>query len=73
MYFIYNNQYSFCNNKNYKNKTPIINENERCLIVKNIKSVDECFIVDDLDKVKLAEKFGFDAIFIGCDWKGNER
>lgn len=57
----------------YKNKTPIINENERAEIVRNIKAVDQCEIVVTLDKEKALEQFHFDAIFIGDDWKGNER
>jgi len=57
----------------YKNKTPVINETERCEIVRNIKAVDNCEIVSTLDKEAALEKFGFDAIFIGDDWKGNPR
>lgn len=57
----------------YKNKTPIINENERVYIVANIKAVDKAIIVDTLDKEFLLKKIGFDAIFIGDDWKGNPR
>ncbi len=57
----------------YKNKTPVINENDRRCIVENIKCVDKCIIVDTLDKVKIQKKIGFDAIFIGDDWKGNSR
>jgi len=57
----------------YKHKTPVINEAERSEIVANIKAVDECVIVDTLDKVELMKELGFDAIFIGDDWKGNPR
>ena len=59
--------------KEYKNKIPVINETERREIVANIKAVDECVIVDTLDKVELMKKLGFDAIFIGNDWRGNPR
>ena len=59
--------------KEYKNKTAVIGEQDRAEIVRNLKSVDECIIVDTLDKVKLWEKYKFDAVFIGDDWKGNER
>ena len=59
--------------KGYKNKTPIIDESERQIIVSNMKSVDECHVVDTLDKIDALEKYGFDAIFIGDDWKGNPR
>jgi glycerol-3-phosphate cytidylyltransferase len=57
----------------YKHKSPVINEEERAEIVRNIKCVDECYIVTTLDKKDAHEKFHFDAIFIGDDWKGNSR
>ncbi len=57
----------------YKKKVPVINEQDRRAIVSNIKAVDQCIIVDTLDKAKIWEKYHFDAIFIGDDWKGNER
>ena len=57
----------------YKNKTPVIAENERAEIVRNIKAVDECVITTTLDKLKALELYHFDAIFIGDDWKGNPR
>lgn len=57
----------------YKNKTPIINENDRATIVGSIKGVDEVLITDTLDKEKILEKVKYDAIFIGDDWKGNDR
>lgn len=57
----------------YKNKIPVICENDRAEIIRNIKSVDQCEIVDTLDKVYLYHKYNFDAVFIGDDWKGNER
>ncbi len=59
--------------QNYKNKTTVINEHDRALIVSNLKAVDRCEIVDTLDKVELYRKYGFEAVFIGDDWKGNER
>lgn len=57
----------------YKHKTPVINEIERAEIVRNIKAVDRCEITHTLDKTKAHERFRFDAIFIGDDWKGNSR
>ena len=59
--------------ENYKNKKPIIEENERKTIVENIKAVDQCILVSTLDKTEIHKKIPFDAIFIGDDWKGNER
>ena len=57
----------------YKHKKPVINETERAEIVSNIKAVDECVISDTLDKEIAFERYHFDAIFIGDDWKGNPR
>lgn len=57
----------------YKNKKPVIAEQERSEIVRNIKAVDECVITSTLDKLCALEAFHFDAIFIGDDWKGNPR
>lgn len=57
----------------YKHKTPVINQDDRRLIVANIKAVDECIIAHTLDKIEIWNKLHFDAIFIGDDWKGNVR
>lgn len=57
----------------YKHKIPIIDEKERVEIVRNLKAVDHCEIVETLDKVELYKKYKFDAVFIGDDWKGSER
>jgi glycerol-3-phosphate cytidylyltransferase len=57
----------------YKHKTPVINEIERAEIVRNIKAVDRCEITHTLDKKDAYERFHFDVIFIGDDWKGNSR
>lgn len=59
--------------KEYKNKTPVISENERLQIVDSIKGVDKAIIVNTLDKRETYETEHFDVIFIGSDWKGNER
>ena len=57
----------------YKKKHTVINEQERALIVSNIKAVDEVIIVDSLDKKTILKQKHFDAVFIGDDWKGSER
>ncbi len=59
--------------KTYKGKETVIGQEDRAEIIRNLKSVDECVIVDTLDKVEQYKKYGFDAVFIGDDWKGNER
>ena len=57
----------------YKNKTPVICEKDRAEIIRSIRAVNQCEIVDTLDKVSLFHIFHFDAVFIGDDWKGNDR
>lgn len=59
--------------KKYKNKTPVICEENRRLIVDNIKSVDKAIIAKTLDKYDMLKRFNFDVIFIGDDWKGSSR
>lgn len=57
----------------YKQKRPVINENERAEIIKALRYVDEVVICDTLKKTEMWNKVHFDAIFIGDDWKGNAR
>ncbi len=59
--------------ESYKQKRPVIGQEERRLIVANIKAVDECVIATTLDKTEIWNELHFDAIFIGDDWKGNPR
>lgn len=55
----------------YKGKRPIIPYSERVEIVKAIKYVDEVVSQENRDKISAFEKYGFDAMFVGSDWKGN--
>lgn len=64
---------SDCLVREYKGKSPVIRENERAEIVRNLRAVERCEIVETLDKVVLFKRFHFDAVFIGDDWKGSER
>ncbi len=57
----------------YKNKTPIINEHERVEIIKELRCVDDVMLCQSLKKTLIWDSIHFDAIFIGDDWKGNER
>jgi glycerol-3-phosphate cytidylyltransferase len=59
--------------REYKHKTPVINQGDRQKIVSNIKAVDECIFAYTLDKLEMWKQIGFNAIFIGDDWKGNPR
>lgn len=55
-----------------KNKTPIIPFADRCEIVGAVKYVDK--VVPQFDKNKMAawEKYHFNKMFVGSDWKGTE-
>ena len=57
----------------YKNKKPIIHELERKEILQAIRYVDNVVICQTLDKMEMHKWIHFDAIFIGNDWKGNDR
>ncbi len=57
----------------YKQKKTVIPEKDRAEIIFNLKNVARVEIVDTLDNVALYRKFHFNAVFIGDDWKGNER
>ena len=57
----------------YKNKTPVINETNRAEIVKELRCVDDVIVCNTLKKTAIWEQIHFDAIFIGDDWKGNDR
>lgn len=59
--------------KTYKNKAPLIEENQRLEIVKSICHVDEVHLMDTLDKSSAWNKFGFNAVFIGSDYKNSGR
>lgn len=59
--------------ENEKNKKPVIPYEERKQIVEAIKYVDQ--VVPQTDKNKLAawEKYHFNKMFVGSDWKGTEQ
>ena len=54
-----------------KKKTPIIPFEERTAIVEAIKYVDEVVPQIDKDKLRAWEKYHFNKMFVGSDWKGN--
>ncbi len=53
-----------------KNKIPIIPFQDRCEIVSAIKYVDKVVPQDNKDKFSAWEKYGFNKMFVGSDWKG---
>lgn len=57
----------------YKSKYPVVGTEDRMSIVGAIRYVDKVVPSDSLDKVSAWEKYKFDVVFIGDDWKGTER
>ena len=53
-----------------KNKTPIIPYNERAEIVAALKYVDQVVPQSDKNKRGAWEKYHFNKMFVGSDWKG---
>lgn len=56
----------------YKNKKPIIPFEERKAIVESIKYVDKVVPQVNRDKIAAYEKYQFDVMFVGDDWKGSD-
>lgn len=56
-----------------KNKTPIIPFSERCAIVEAIKYVDKVVPQPDKNKFGAWEKYHFNKMFVGSDWKGTQQ
>lgn len=53
-----------------KNKTPIIPFEQRCAIVEAVRYVDKVVVQPDKNKFAAWEKYHFDKMFVGSDWKG---
>ena len=56
-----------------KNKRPVIPYEERAEIISSLKYVDRVVPQDDLDKVKAWEKYDYNVLFSGDDWKTSAR
>lgn len=55
-----------------KKKYPIICEEDRMSIVKELRCVDKVVFQEDMDKLKAVKKYHADAVFVGSDWKGTD-
>lgn len=70
---------AICNDdyvRNVKHKEPVYDENDRMRIIGALKCVDKVVLInpeETEDKMLCLEKFGFDVLFSGDDWKGTER
>lgn len=56
-----------------KGKTPVISFEERCAIVSAIKYVDEVVPQIDKNKLRAWERYHFDKMFVGSDWKNTQQ
>lgn len=57
--------------KQYKNKTPVIPQEERIEIIESLKYVDQVVLVTTRDKLDAYNKYKFNRIFVGDDWKNH--
>ena len=60
----------------FKKKEPVFPEKDRVRILKSLKVVDDAFLVDietTNNKLLALDKFHFNVLFSGDDWKGTER
>jgi glycerol-3-phosphate cytidylyltransferase len=55
----------------YKGKYPITSLEDRMAIVRAIKYVDRVVVQETMDKVAAWEKYRYDVIFHGDDWKNS--
>ena len=55
-----------------KNKTPIISYTDRAEIVASVKYVDKVVPQENKNKFEAWEKYGFNRMFVGSDWKGTD-
>lgn len=56
-----------------KGKVPIIPFSERVDIVSSLRCVDRVVAQDSMDKWAAWEKWHFDKMFVGDDWKGTDK
>ena len=62
--------------RDIKNKEPVISENDRVRMLNALKCVDRAELVDFVvtdNKMLAQDRFKFDVLFSGDDWKGSER
>ena len=57
----------------YKHKRAVIPFEERIQIIEAIKYVDQAVPQETMDKMAAWERYHFDVMFVGDDWKGTEK
>ena len=55
-----------------KKKYPIICEEDRMAIVRELRCVDQVVPQEDMNKLAAVKKYHADAVFVGSDWKGTD-
>ncbi len=53
-------------------KYPIICEEDRMAIIRELRCVDEVVVQEDMNKLAAVKKYNADAVFVGSDWKGTD-
>jgi glycerol-3-phosphate cytidylyltransferase len=56
-----------------KHKVPVIPYEERVAIVSALKYVDEVVVQRDKNKLSAWQKYHFQKMFVGSDWKGTDQ
>jgi len=56
----------------YKKRRPVIPLRERMAIVEAIRFVDKVVVQEEMDKIKAHDRYKFDKLFHGDDWKNSE-
>ena len=57
----------------YKHKRAVIPFEERIEIVRQIKYVDQAVAQENMNKMEAWEKYHFNKMFVGDDWKGTDK
>ncbi len=57
----------------YKNKRVVIPFKERIEIIQSIKFVDKVVTQENMNKMEAWNKFKFNIMFVGSDWKGTDK
>lgn len=57
----------------YKHKRAVIPFEERAKIVEAIRYVDKVVPQENMNKMEAWEKYHFDVMFVGDDWKGTDK
>lgn len=55
-----------------KKKYPIICEEDRMAIIRELRCVDDVVVQEDMNKLAAVKKYNADAVFVGSDWKGTD-